>query len=667
MKMIQNLIRPVIPVALLLLLHGDVLPQADSKPGRMRRRSLAAEERIPGISSGDLPDFDVLHYRLDLTFPLITSQFEGLATLHIRSNRDSLTRISLDAVGLEFEAVHFRRLSLNPSTAKGKVDLYLPEALAAGDTFTISLRYWAFPDQDGFYFYPPKCAYTMSEPEDARCWFPCRDVPWDKATAELFVTVPAEVRVASIGLLKSVNSSRDGRARTYHWSTSFPAATYLVCVAMSREYTDWSEWFIDAEGDSIEMPYYVFRSDSAKAAADFVHMKDMMAFFSDRFGPYPFEKYGMAEVEPFHVGGMEHQTMTTFNSKWLQGDLSIEHGFSHELSHMWWGDAVTLASWPEIWLNEGFAMYSEALFVEHLYGMEAFRDKTRRMSTAYFTQARKHDFPVFDPPDGELFNWGIIYNKGGFILHMLRAVVGDSAFHAILKTYFRQYCYRNASIHDFRSVCESVSGTDLGWFFTQWIYRQGFPDIRYRWYSEPAYADTWRVVVDAEQVQGDAENFVFPVDLRCCSGERCMDSTVWARNGVEVWTLELPFKPDSVSLDPDGKLLADIHYIPGGNRYSLDTPGSFRLYDNVPNPFNGQTRILYDIPDSKSALRVQVLVYDMLGKQVRSLFEGEQSAGAYWTAWDGKDSGGTAVSSGVYIVSVTAGSFHARQRMTLVR
>jgi aminopeptidase N len=608
-------------------------------------------------------DFDVLHYRLELRFPMVSSAFEGKTALAVLSKKNGLNELNLDAVSLTVDSI---TVPGNPSAWNWTSDglhIRFGRAYSIGDTFTVRLAYHKTSSDRGFYFYSG-CAYTFAEPQDARYWFPCRDVPWDKATAELFITAPAGVKAASIGLLKGRTQSADGQWETFHWRTDYPVATYLICVSLSRNYAQWSDWYV-ADGDSLELMHYIFRRDSSLAVQDLVHMKDAIYFFSNQFGAYPFEKYGECEVEPFNYGGMEHQTMITFNRVWVRGDRVYESGFVHELSHMWWGDAVTLADWPDIWLNEGFATYSTALFDEYFYGQAAFRETVQRMKADYINQSLKADFPVYAPPAQELFNWGIVYSKGGLVLHMLRRVTGEDDFSKIMRTYFQAYRYQNASTEDFKAVCESVSGKPLDRFFEQWIYNKGMPDIVYSHLSVLLPTGGAKVILSVQQIQKTGGSFHLPLDVRLAGVK---DTTVVVDEALERFVFTVNRMPDSLVLDPGGWVLMNARRVPSDVREWGVVPDRFALMPAFPNPFNAAATIYYDVAGENNFSRLSLAVYNVTGERVRLLIETDKPVpGKYQTVWDGRDQSGKTLPSGVYVVRLQSGAFNQEQKTVLLR
>lgn len=664
----MSMLKKIISVAFLfsiLYKPADAQEKYLEKPYKTKKEA-RLETNFSKLTFDTSHTFDVLHYCLDLKFPLKSSSFSGTATLTFCSRTQGLKNIKLHMVDLLTDSVLMWGNRVPVAQEQDTINISLGKTIARDDTFSISIFYRGTPEEKGFYFYS-MCAYTMSEPEDARYWFPCYDVPWDKATAELHVTVPKGIEVASIGLLESRDISQDGLWETFHWRTQYPVSTYLICVTMSANYARWSDWYVTEAGDSIEIAYYIFKRDSTEAAKDFVHMVHAMTFFSGRFGPYPFEKYGMAEVEPFQHGGMEHQTMSTINSVWIRGNREYEHGMVHELAHMWWGDAVTLNDWPAIWMNEGFATYSEALFIEHKYNKISFENKMSSLKKTYFSQAESRDFSLYDPPTRDLFNYGVVYSKGAWVLHMLRYVVGEENFWRILNTYYETYRYGNASIPEFQRVCEKVSGINLSWFFEEWIYSAGYPKIKYSWNGCSLSSHLFDIQVQVNQVQTEENLFRMPVDVRVECNRTTTDTTIWVEKSSQLFTFHVQDEPQQVYLDPEGWILMDSELETWKDTEPGQVPDRFYLYPSFPNPFNETTTIFYSVPESKNGRKIRLVVYNLLGKKIRTLIEKREMPGDHRAVWDGKDEKGIQVSSGIYLVELSSENFSQRIKVVLVR
>jgi aminopeptidase N len=320
--------------------------------------------------------------------------------------------------------------------------------------------------------------WTLSQPYGAPAWWPCKDIPDDKADSVfLNITVSNNLVVASNGLLMGI-TPQSGSRHTYHWEHHYPISTYLVSLAIT-DYAEFSNWYVSASGDSMELTYYVYPEQLAEAQEDFSVTPDMVAAFAVLFGEYPFinEKYGMAS---FPWGGaMEHQTMTSYGAGLITGTHQFDWLNAHELAHMWFGDCITMKYWSHIWMNEGFASYAEALWAESRGGWPAYHNYLLSQDPGFF----QGSLWVEDSLNvGALFS-GTVYDKGSWTLHMLRGVLGDAVFFDALHTYATDpdFYYGNARTEDFQAVCEAVSGTNLDWFFQEWVYRAGRPNYIYSW------------------------------------------------------------------------------------------------------------------------------------------------------------------------------------------
>jgi len=243
---------------------------------------------------------------------------------------------------------------------------------------------------------------------------------------------------------------------------------------------------------------------------------------------------------------MEHQTCTSFGfwGEWV---------YAHELAHQWWGDLVTLAEWADIWLNEGFATYSDALWQENLYGSEGLKTRMAEFKDIYFNNHTGPEHPIYNPPEGHLF-CVIEYEKAAWVLHMLRFVVGDDEFWKILKKYAQDYAYSNATTDNFRDVCEQVYGADLEWFFNQWIYEAGYPTYQFGWGS--LGQNGARVVI--KQMQENLPLFKMPVELQFILPSRTVKKVVWVGEKNNTFDFLFQESPVNVLFDPDAWILCEL-------------------------------------------------------------------------------------------------------------
>jgi aminopeptidase N len=607
-----------------------------------------------------LHTFDALNYQLDLNFVTPSAYFSGAMTLRFEVVSDSISDIRLNMVALVADSAFIGASPTDFTRDDTSIVVGLGGMRLSPETLSVRICYHDTLSGRGFYYYPQN-SYTMAEPQDARWWFPCYDEPWDKAASEIYATVPENYKVGSNGHLAGVTSDPLNHTKTYHWINDFPIATYLINLIMG-DYAAWNDYYVRPEGDSVPIFYMVAHGDSADAAYDFATIPDMIAVYSGLFGPYPFNKYGQGAVSPFAFGGMENQTMTTINRYWITGDRAFEPGYAHELSHMWWGDCVTLADWRHIWLNEGFATYSSALYNEARYGHEAFMEDILAYQNEYFNyeqNAGRH--PLFNPAD--LFGTDV-YVKGAWALHMLRGVMGDSAFFEGLKNYTSAFAYSNASTWEFRDIMEIVSGQSLNWFFDEWVFGQGYPEYDYAWSYESA-GDIYLVHLDIAQVQENAPLFDMPMTVRIVAGGN-NDFDIHNFQPLQSYDFAVGTPPETLILDPDTWILKRSRQVSG-----IDIPGGDILpteakIDNVyPNPFNNSANISFSIQGR--AQEIGLSIYDIAGRLVRSLLSGRFQPKRYVISWDGLDNSGSEMASGVYLVRLAGSHQASTKKITFLR
>jgi aminopeptidase N len=385
---------------------------------------------------------------------------------------------------------------------------------------------------------------TLSEPYFAQAWWPCKDLPRDKAdSADINITVRSDLYVASNGLLREIVDH--GSTKTYKWHEKYPITTYLIMLATTN-YSIFNNWYHTLSGDSIPVIYYVYPEYLSQAQSTYPVTPSMIQFFAQTFGEYPWEqeKYGMAH---FTWGGaMEHQTCTSILYSWY-ADWVI----CHELSHQWWGDYITCHNWHHIWLNEGFASYCEALWAEHLYGIGNYH--TYMASMKYTSGGTIF---IQDTTDAWTIFGSIVYDKGAWVLHMLRHVVGDSTFFDILRAYYSEFPYGVAMTEDFQGVCEQVSGMDLDYFFQEWIYGTYYPKYRFSWISQSAGSGYYDVYLHIDQTQTTPPTyFTMPVDVTITAGG--LDTTIVVFNDPrhKDFQFRVYGSPSNLRLDKDEWIL----------------------------------------------------------------------------------------------------------------
>ncbi|HUV30879.1 MAG TPA: M1 family aminopeptidase [Acidobacteriota bacterium] len=508
-----------------------------------------------------VPDtsFDVTFYHIRVDISIGTQYIEGNVSCRFAAADDGLDLLRLNLHHqLAVDSVTGDASSF--STANDTVYIDLDHAFTSGETGEVRVYYQGVPPlAEGIkglryssHVSGPVIA-SLSTPFLAHYWWPCKDGPGDKPdSVYVDITIPdttfagMPVTAVSNGTLDSVTTA-SGR-KTFHWRERYPIVPYYVMVAISN-YSHIEDEYSGSGGVNFPLHYYVFNEDLADAVAGTAQLPEVMDLFSDLYGLYPFrnEKYGITQLGFY--GGIENQTNT------VQGELSTAwFGVSvHELSHMWFGDMITCRDWHHGWLNEGFATYSAALWTEHSQGFAAYQADME--DNAYYSPGTLYLDDISDP-FGIFVS--IIYSKGAFVLHMLRGVLGNATFFTCLSEYAStpEFMYNHATTEDFRDVCETVSGTDLDFFFDQWIYDEWYPRYFYGYVQAPG---THRMEVYLSQYQdeyGHRPLFEMPVQLHlsyAAGGDTLV--TVWNDRIDQAFVLDLPDQVNGVQFDPDGWIL----------------------------------------------------------------------------------------------------------------
>ena len=524
--------------------------------------------------------------------------------------------------------------------------------------FSLTIFYQGTPDHcgaGGFKFDEHQNighVWTLSEAYCARSWWPCKDDPSDKAdSVNIIVSVPIEPAyiVASNGLLSSTTINNN--KKTYFWKERYPITTYLVSLAI-YPYTKWVDQYVSPiSSDTMLIEHYVFPDRYEASYPNYSLTKDMLSFFSELFGEYPFisEKYGHADFT--WGGGMEHQTLSSMGS--FSQNLMV-----HELGHSWWGNLITCKTFNDIWLNEGFARYCQALWAEHMYGREAYFDFMN--NHAYYGAGTIY---VENPSsNSQIFSAGLSYNKASWVLHMLRHKVGETMFFDILKSYASNdsLSYNAASTSDFQKVCEDISGLDFEQFFQQWIYGEKYPKYELSWWHEGN--GIYNVKID--QVQS-YNFFSMPIDLKFSgsAGPMLVDTTIVIENNNSSQLYEFSgfnFLVENVMLDPENWILKEATY--SVNEIDNILPDRVEVEKAFPNPFNSKVKLSFYINPQFGDTHVSVNIFDSRGKIVESLIDNEFMPGYHTTFWNANGK-----SSGVYFIQLATDNYIDSQKILFLK
>jgi aminopeptidase N len=497
------------------------------------------------------------------------------------------------------------------SHTSNRLKITLPLKLKIGEAQTMTIYYQGSPATTGFGSFSfdvhgtakSPIVSSLSESYGAPSWWPCKDDLTDKIdSSEVSITLPSSYVSVSNGLLKDVKTNAANGTKTYNWKSSYPIAHYLISIACSN-YVSYNLKFV-YNGKTMPVDNYIYPEvESANVKAQLDATLDMLKFFSDTFGEYPFikEKYGHAMFK--FGGGMEHQTVSSMVGF---GESLV----SHELAHQWFGDNITCKTWSDIFVNEAFASYSEALYNEYKYGIARYNTTIN----GHITSAKKVTEKIYiaRPEDENLiFNYALTYSKGAVVIHMLRGVMGDKKFFETLKAYQSSNLkYGPATVEDFRKVAETTSNTDLKYFFDEWIYGVSYPKYQFSWVNAANNA----VVVDINQTKLNTvpEIFKMPVQLKLVydNGKDTLVSVIVDKltNNFKIDKLKTPVK--SIVFDPNGYIMKDLTEVAGILTGTEPTNAKTIVY---PNPSDGK----FDINSFNKKL-IKTELFDNNGRLVKT-------------------------------------------------
>jgi aminopeptidase N len=429
-----------------------------------------------------LPSFaqeiDVLHYNyaIDLNDHDDTIKGTALITLIKKSDKQTIAldlgSVNKDGKGMT-ATVRFGQETLGYTHKADQLNIELPKH-KKGDTLTLAVIYKGIP-ADGLVIsknkYGDRTFFADNWPNRAHYWIPCKDVPDDKASFEFSVVAPSQYKVISNGV-KVEQKNVNGITMT-HWKEDTPLPTKVMVIGAAKfavkEFPD--------SPPNIPVSAWVYQQDSTKGIHDYAPATEILKFFSGYIAPYPYNK--LANVQSKTIfGGMENASAIFYAENSVTGKGGAEGLLAHEIAHQWFGDMASEKSFAHLWLSEGFATYLTNIYFEKKYGKDTVEKRMAKDRQDVIRFAKENSVPVVDSTSDlmSLLNANS-YQKGSWVLHMLRHEVGDTTFRKIIQAYYTQYKGSNADTRDFEKVAETVSGKDLKWFFDQWLYTGGVPEL----------------------------------------------------------------------------------------------------------------------------------------------------------------------------------------------
>ena len=633
--------------------------QKDYKPWiKAERDNFKKTNELSNVHYPGDTKIDVTYYGLDLKVTTNPNNLIGNVTIGVKSDTSSLNTCFLDLRDiLTVDSVLLNESSVSFSHLNNKIIIMLGHTYNQDETFTLKVFYHGLPGGSGFggfYFSThsdtPIIA-SLSESYSGPYWWPQKDTPADKAdSSDVWITVAEDLIPVSNGSLKGITDNGNG-THTYHWKNHYSIANYLISIAISN-YIQYNTYYHYGVSDSMVITNFIYPENFENVKPYVDETANMIKVFSDRYGEYPFikEKYGHAEFQ--WSGAMEHQTCTSMGF-WGSGVIS------HELAHQWFGDMITCKDWHHIWLNEGFATYSEAVYIEAKSGKAAYDSQIRsEMINAKNAQGTIWVQDVLN--EGEIFNGARSYSKGACVLHMLRGIVGDSTFFNILRAYVTnpKLAYGVATTEDFQAVAENVYGKSLKYFFREWIYGENYPTYTIDWsYSGPS-GNVYGVKLDiSQETNTNPTYFSMPVQIKINTSIGDTIVTFFNNKQNQSFSIDVIGEPIGIIFDPNNYILKSISSITLTEE--PQSPFEFKLEQNYPNPFNPITRIEYQVSERE---HVTLTIYDALGNEIKTLVDEIKPAGEYNVKFDAGN-----LPSGVYYYNLKAGSYNRTRKMMLLK
>ncbi len=509
---------------------------------------------------------DAQHYAFALTLTDASDEFVGETSALILFTKDGVREVDFDLMsvangrgmtvtGMKAGALKTPLADIAFAHENNKLVVKLPEASKAGEEMQFVIDYHGVPGP-GMHIGPNKhgerCFFSESWPDRARQWIPCIDHPYDKATSEFIITAPSKYQVVANGRLVDTVKNSDGTTRT-HWKQSVPIATWLNAIGVAN--------FAEHDGEvmrGVPLQTWVFPPEKDLTAGMEDSAKKAFEFYSDYIGPYPYEK--LANVQAAGIGGGTEHASAIFYGQNNIGPNGPFPLLAHEIAHQWFGCSVTEKDWDDVWLSEGFATYFALLATEKYQGHDAFIAGVKRSRDNVFaTQRRLPDEPVIHPNLADMRGVlnQLVYQKGAWFLHMLRGRMGDEAFQAGIRSYYKKYRDQNASTNDFRAEMEAASGQKLGWMFDQWLKRPGTPVVEGTWSYDTAAK---KIVIELAQTQ-KAEAFRLPMEVGIGGDAGAMTvAKIEITEKKQRFEIGAEKEPAAVMLDPNTWVLMESKF-----------------------------------------------------------------------------------------------------------
>ncbi len=512
-----------------------------------------------------------VHYEVTLTLNENLSEISSARTeVSVLVLKNSVATIDLDFGEMPVDSVEVEGRPAAYKQGGGRLLVTLARPASTNERLKIAVAYHGIP-QDGLILMNDKdgkpSATGDNWPDRVHHWIPCLDHPSAKATVRFTVTAPERNLVVANGRLQGARSTSN-KTRTWVWDEAVPVSPYCMIIAVG----DFAR--VEPRQQNITpLAYYVPHSERKYAMQGFAPSNPSLKYFSETIAPYPYEKLAMI-VGATRFGGMENSSAIVFSSNLFKDfetkeprsrrydiPASVRSVVAHEVAHQWFGDSVTEATWADLWLSEGFATYFESLFIERFEGKSAFREDMKANAAKVFGFEKERKLPLHDRETEDLNKLlnANSYEKGSWVLHMLRGQLGDRAFFAGLRDYYRKHRNSTATTEDLRASLEKVSGMDLKYFFTRWVYQSGHPRYEATWRWKRRFRATIAGYIELEirQVQDD-EPFLTPLTIEFVTRKGTRRTTVTPTGRNYVTRIPTALAPSALRIDPDDFVLKEL-------------------------------------------------------------------------------------------------------------
>ncbi len=504
-----------------------------------------------------LAQLDVQHYAFSLTLNDTSEEIRGIALVKIQF-RQAVSAFYLDlknkqrtGIGMAVSAVLLDNNPLKWQHQNDRLTIQLPQLARLDTTYTFRIDYQGIP-ADGLIIDQNKFGHRTffgdNWPNRAHHWLPTVDHPSDKASVEFIVTAPVQWQVVANGILLEKTNLGNGLTLT-HWAETVPLPTKVMVIGVAPFAVR-----LAGEVQGIPVTSWVFPENRLEGFYDYEPALDILDWFITHVGPYPYRKLANVQSKT-RYGGMENASNIFYFENSVTGRRGQERLIAHEIAHQWFGNSASEANWHHVWLSEGFATYMTNLYVEQAEGHEAFVALLETQRQQVVSYAKRNLVPIIDTTVTDynrLLNTNS-YQKGGWVLHMLRQEVGDSLFWQGIRTYYARYAGSNALTDDFRVVMETVSGRDLQTFFQQWLYSAGHPKLEVKWRYDAAAG----LILGSIRQTQKTPIFEVPLDIAVHQDPASAPQVHTVRlQGAET-TFELPAAraPERLLFDPNVRLL----------------------------------------------------------------------------------------------------------------